>query len=408
MRSLYVLLDADGAVYNHKFRYLLDVLIDKYGDQIRQMTFANSADTAEFAKVLKQEVQQIDLRHHGKNYHRLYDCIVRKSSSYTLDADLQEDVESNPGRLHHLVGLQFIRWLQEIDPGIVDNVVVKANEVLLGDIVKTISDEGNIDRVVLMCASGRQSAALDDVNRRHKGTRLFFGDLPVLENALLAKVGELDCVCHVTHDYFLQADIFSGLHSGASYKMAVNNPGGHEEGPHAGTDHSKMLLMYGLLHRIASNDRRRTPPLVHYYEDTSHIVDEVRRAFSANHHRLLPKGMHLKIRKYKGSSKMLTHHLTGEGRIDRTYRHSINKMVQLCGGNPDEIVNFNENVFQRLPMDKFLEWRDPDKRRGKTAVEVRHRKRGHRWDEQSFFSTPVMEFKEGAFQGNGLVKRARK
>lgn len=393
MRTLFVLLDADGAVYNHKYRYLLDTLIDGFAEDIKRAQQGGAGDRQKLAATLKNVVEHCKLKH--KNYAQLHDKIETNFKNYIQDEELLDVLKNHPQRLHHLIESQFIRWLQAIDPGILDNIVVKANERLLENVAQTVVDQGDVDSVVFVVASGRQSPMYDYLNSTRKGTRSFYLDMPVLENAFQKVMRGFDVVCHVSHDKFLMSDIFSNFTSGKSYKIALDHPGEPHLWPDTVYDHDKASLIYAITHHFARNYKRRTPPIMLYFEDTARIIEATMATGLACGGQLLPRNWQLKVIKYSGSHSMKSQTVIGTGKVDRNYRASIKKMIALCGGDPENVDELVLDVASKISWNDFLTWRD-----GMLEQDRVGSKRHH-------FHTPRLEREGSAIGGlrqNKLVK----
>ena len=373
MRNLYILLDADGCVYNHKYHLLLAHLIDKFGADIQNFLAAgvsNHEKRAAFAAKLRAEISHYDFGQvSAKLLDNLNEKVATNLSAEQLDADILAKLHRKSGR-HIAVKRQYLRWLQEIDPTIVDEILAAANDSLFTDIVHTISAEADIANVVFMVASNRQSVKFDRVNCEKKATRSYFHDLPVLVRSCENLLRQHGFTGKVSLDKFLMADVFGNMTDGISFELSSMFPPHHVIHPHTFYDETKVSLIYALIHRIAANTQSDDGSVVHYYDDQLQILRAVDTVLGWNTKLLVPELMQLKLCHYKGDGVESSRHISGDAVPDLSYRESVRLIASLCGADPLDIQGFKTDVMGKLSVTEFISLRSTNQEVERSDVSV--------------------------------------
>jgi hypothetical protein len=361
VRNLYILLDADGCVYNHKYHLLLAHLIDQFGGDIQNFLavgVSSHEKRAAFAAKLRAEISHYDFgKVSAKLLGDLNEKVATNLSAQQLDADILAKLHRKSGR-HLAVKRQYLRWLQEIDPIIVDDILAAANDSLFTDIAHTISAEADIANVVFMVASNRQSVKFDRVNCEKKATRSYFHDLPVLVRRCENMLRQHGFTGKVSLDKFLMADVFGNMTDGISFELSSMFPPHHVIHPHTFYDETKVSLIYALIHRIAANTEAEDGSLVHYYDDQLQILRAVDTVLGWNTKLLVPEFMQLKLCHYKGDGVESSRHISGDAVPDLSYRESVRLIASLCGADPLDIQGFKTDVMEKLSVTEFLSFRN--------------------------------------------------
>ncbi len=240
--------------------------------------------------------------------------------------------------------------------------LIKSNQ----GIIEWIYNAANFtqsDKVILMLGSACQSY-IDDYRHRITGIREIpqasvFSGLKILEDSIVRRLASNNV--EVKLDPYLLADTFGDLILGTSFRLALealeNIPKKiqHENWV---LDNTKMTILYGQIHKLASELPFDTKIHFHFYDDKKKIIDNLGEFFS-NNLDLIPKNVTLNLSQYMGERPLVLHQLMGTGLVpDKNYNASIKKIVELCGYEND-FVSIAQiiKVFNHKRLREFRAWR---------------------------------------------------
>ena len=147
---------------------------------------------------------------------------------------------------------------------------------LLFDHIKLHLDEAEPDAIDIMCASNRQSNALDAENGRMNKTGSFFPVLKVITHYIQSFYD------NVSLNSFLLADLFCNLEVGTAFERAIQSPmkGLHPNCPMEETKILWMLTTLKYLEKIyPENEYELT---CYFYDDKQSIIDGLRAWLNTN------------------------------------------------------------------------------------------------------------------------------
>lgn len=224
--------------------------------------------------------------------------------------------------------------------------VVNKNRVLLDSI---LARKASVKELIVMVGSARQSVIDDQVNSTQNDTESGFVAIQKISEYLGAKL-----------DTFLLADVYGNLSDGVSFKRACDV---HYTGVHAswGFDKTKITILYGQMHRIASL-YPRDQILFDFYDDRGlgiwqsvDILEELANYFGRNPS-MMPRNVTLRLHHYEGKNVTAFTPIRGTGPIDADYRQTI-QIIK------DKLQSGSQAVFVR-----------PNKPTGSQAVSVEPKK----------------------------------
>lgn len=193
-----------------------------------------------------------------------------------------------------------------------ENVIINNKEFLDG--IKR--DNTDIDRIILLSGSNRQSFLIEFFNMK---------GIPELSSFSAAKEIE-HYLAPATLDTFLLADIYGDLEDGASYARAMDK---EYKGEHSDWlfDDTKVTVLYAQMHKIAMENPYEDI-VFDFYDDRQDILNELAHFF-AKYVELVPGNITLRLNKYAGKEVTPIKNIEGQGFVDTNFKQTVKDMTSL-------------------------------------------------------------------------------
>lgn len=356
-KSISVLLDADGCVYNYKYSILVMTIIKQFAKDIRVAALQGSENNkAILADELTAFIREYDFEEmHTMSQQRLAQFLnlTMDKAIDVFDDDILHDETYNPKERSSAIIRQFVRYLQVIDPKIIDEALFKANAHLFKSLMRE-AHEQECDYINVMVGSNRQCYRDDSYNSRIHGTRSYYYDLERLVNLCNQR---LDGKIAFKLDRFLMADVYSALPAGSSYYKAIKSSDGDSH-PVALWDGMKVSLVYAYLHHIAM--KHKGSKHVYYIDDRDDIFQAIFRSYATEKNHLLLPEVAFKMVQYYGDQPDFDSaiQLKGGGDVDTQVYHSVHIMATLGGVRSIRDLQKGITVsFDQIDFKRFAELR---------------------------------------------------
>ncbi len=359
--SYYVaMLDADNCIYNIYYFMLLTKLVEKFGDRIiaSKGKDMKSDEMVALGKEMLKFVRSYprkDLFARSVNYtnmRKLRIPLFNKYADLELDKDiinmrddmLADDPAMFLNNIEGPVFCQLVRIINTISPGVMINIIARANETLLHHMTCDAKDR-NAQKIAFLISSMRQSYRDDLKNAVWNGTGRFHPDLKRLVALLNGKAAAGDPLF-----VFDDVTIVDYTHECTpGFHVALAHTDAHKAVESA-CDNEKRLITYKDLHHAKRKYRVKA---IDFFDDSKRVFDAIIADFGADDkHGLLPADLCLTVIGYNGNYMDFEATVRGRGELDEHPYHMfkyLTKTVHGCqsllSGKLDELPFAREQLM---------------------------------------------------------------